>query len=301
MIPTYQELMRPVLEKAKNGEIKLSAVVEEISTDLKLTEEELAEMLPSRKQTVIANRIGWAKTYLSKAGLLEVTKRGFFQITKLGEEALSSGQEINNKYLQQFDDFNAFQGQTSDDKEVETTPTKEDERVTPDEALRAAYEKINDSLSTDLLNRVRTVTPQFFESLLVDLLVEMGYGGSEDGAAHALGKTGDNGVDGVINQDPLGVDQIYIQAKRYASGNNVGAGDIRDFFGALNLKKASKGIFITTSDFTPSAMQTAKDLGTRIVLINGKELSKLMLRYNVGCRDIETLHLKRVDEVFFDN
>ncbi|MFC6439681.1 restriction endonuclease [Bowmanella sp. JS7-9] len=301
MIPTYQELMTPVLKKAANGEVKLSKVVDEVSSDLNLTEEELTEMLPSRKQTVIANRIGWAKTYLSKAGLIEVTKRGYFKITKLGEDALSSGQEINNKYLQQFDDFNAFQGQTSADTEVDTALPKEDEHVTPDEALRAAYQKINDSLSTDLLNRVRTVTPQFFENLLVELLVEMGYGGSEDGAAHALGKTGDNGVDGVINQDPLGVDQIYIQAKRYASGNNIGAGDIRDFFGALNLKKASKGIFITTSDFTPSAIQTAKDLGTRIVLINGKELSKLMLRYNVGCRDIETLHLKRVDEDFFDN
>ena len=138
-------------------------------------------------------------------------------------------------------------------------------------------------------------------SSLVDLLVEMGYGGNEEGAAHALGRTGDNGVDGVINQDPLGVDQIYIQAKRYAEGNNVGAGDIRDFFGALNLKKANKGLFITTSDFTQSAVQTARDLGSRIVLINGQQLSKLMLRFNVGCRDVETLHLKRVDEDFFDN
>lgn len=301
MIPTYQEVMRPVLQKAEHGEVKLSTVVEDIGADLNLTDEELSEMLPSRKQTVIGNRIGWAKTYLVKAGLLESTKRGFFKITPLGIEALKSGQKINNKYLRQFEDFNVFQGQTKAEIEIEKVPTKEDENVTPDEALRAAYDKINDSLSTDLLNRVRNVTPAFFESLLVDLLVEMGYGGSEDGAAHALGKTGDNGVDGVINQDPLGVDQIYIQAKRYASGNNVGAGDIRDFFGALNLKKASKGIFITTSDFTPAATQTARDLGSRIVCIDGKALSKLMLRYNVGCRDIETLHLKKVDEDFFDN
>ena len=128
----------------------------------------------------------------------------------------------------------------------------------------------------------------------------MGYGGTGEGAAHALGKSGDNGIDGVINQDPLGVDQIYIQAKRYAQGNNVGSGDIRDFFGALNLKKAQKGIFITTSDFTPSAMQTAKDLGMRIVLINGKELAKLMLRYNIGSRDEQVLHLKKIDEEFFE-
>ena len=128
----------------------------------------------------------------------------------------------------------------------------------------------------------------------------MGYGGSSEGMGHTLGQTGDNGVDGVINQDPLGVDQVYIQAKRYAQGNNVGSGDIRDFFGALNLKKAQKGIFITTSDFTASATQTAKDLGMRIVLINGKELAKLMLKYNIGSRDVQVLHLKKIDEEFFE-
>ncbi|GFD91042.1 hypothetical protein KUL152_32680 [Tenacibaculum sp. KUL152] len=232
---------------------------------------------------------------------IKYKKRGFFTITDRGIEALNSGQNIDNKYLKQFDTFNSFHGQSSEIKVVDNTLTQDDEQMTPDEVLRRAYEKINDSLSTDLLTRVRAVSPIFFETLLVDLLVEMGYGGNEEGAAHALGRTGDNGVDGVINQDPLGVDQIYIQAKRYAEGNNVGASDIRDFFGALNLKKANKGLFITTSDFTQSAVQTARDLGSRIVLINGQQLSKLMLRFNVGCRDVETLHLKRVDEDFFDN
>lgn len=301
MIPTYQELMKPVLERAKEGEVKFRDAVDEISNELKLTEEELSELLPSGKQTVIANRIGWAKTYLSKAGLLDTRKRGFFTITQRGIAALNSGENIDNKYLKQFDTFNSFHGQSSESKAVDQTVTQDDEQMTPDEVLRRAYEKINASLSADLLTRVRGVSPSFFETLLVDLLVEMGYGGNEEGAAHALGKTGDNGVDGVINQDPLGVDQIYIQAKRYAEGNNVGAGDIRDFFGALNLKKANKGLFITTSDFTLSAVQTARDLGSRIVLINGQQLSKLMLRFNVGCRDVETLNLKRVDEDFFDN
>ncbi len=301
MIPTYQELMTPVLERAREGEVKFRDAVDEISNELKLTDEELSELLPSGKQTVIANRIGWAKSYLSKAGLLNTKKRGFFTITDRGIEALNSGQNIDNKYLKQFDTFNSFHGQSSEIKVVDNTLTQDDEQMTPDEVLRCAYEKINDSLSTDLLTRVRAVSPIFFETLLVDLLVEMGYGGNEEGAAHALGRTGDNGVDGVINQDPLGVDQIYIQAKRYAEGNNVGASDIRDFFGALNLKKANKGLFITTSDFTQSAVQTARDLGSRIVLINGQQLSKLKRRFNVGCRDVETLHLKRVDEDFFDN
>ncbi len=174
------------------------------------------------------------------------------------------------------------------------------EDITPDEALRNAYKAINGALTSDLLSRARKVTSAFFEELLIELLISMGYGGTGEGAAHALGKTGDNGVDGVIDQDPLGVDQIYIQAKRYAEGNNVGSGDIRDFFGALNLKKAQKGIFITTSEFTSSAIETAQNLGTRIVLINGTELAKLMLRYNIGSRDEQVLHLKKIDEDFFE-
>ncbi|WP_223827954.1 restriction endonuclease [Vreelandella titanicae] len=146
-------------------------------------------------------------------------------------------------------------------------------------------------LAADILSRTRQADPAFFEQLLVDLLLAMGYGGSGAGMAHTLGKTGDNGFDGVINHDPLGVDQVYIQAKHYAEGNNIAAGEVRDFFGALNLKKNQKGIFITTSDFTSLAIQTAKRLGTRIVLINGKELANLMLRYNIGSRDEDVLHI----------
>jgi len=147
---------------------------------------------------------------------------------------------------------------------------------------------------------VRSATPQFFEELIIELLVSMGYGGTSENAGQAIGKSGDDGVDGIIDQDPLGVDQIYVQAKRYAEGNNIGAGAIRDFFGALSLKKAQKGIFFTTSAFSASALQTAKDLGIRIVLIEGKRLTNLMIQYNIGCRDEETLHLKKVDEEFFE-
>jgi len=308
MIPSYKQFMRPFLEIAKeaNGsEVKLRDVINQLAENLNLTEEERSQTFSNGKQTVLDNRVGWARTYITKAGLLEATKRAHFVITQRGLEALEDPNTvIDNKYLGQFEEFVAFKGKKPDnapsnvDEQTDNNSVNED--ATPDEALLTAYKKINDALAAEILGRTRKVTPDFFEDLLIELLLAMGYGGTGEGAAHALGKSGDNGIDGVIDQDPLGVDQIYIQAKRYAQGNNIGSGDIRDFFGALNLKKAQKGIFITTSDFTSSATQTAKDLGMRIVLINGKELAKLMLRYNIGSRDEQVLHLKKIDEEFFD-
>lgn len=308
MIPNYQVFMRPFLEiaDAANGnEVKLRDVINQLADKFELTEQERVETLPSGKQSILDNRVGWARTYLTKAKLLEATRRAHFIITPRGKKALAeTTNNIDQNYLKQFDEFVAFKEKSN---EVETSSiensldtSSSEETSTPDEILRAAYKTINESLAGEILERTRKVTPAFFEDLLIELLVAMGYGGTGEGAAHALGKTGDNGIDGVIDQDPLGVDQIYIQAKRYAQGNNVGAGDIRDFFGALNLKKAQKGIFITTSEFTSSAIETAQNLGTRIVLINGTELAKLMLRYNIGSRDEDILHIKKIDEEFFE-
>lgn len=304
MIPNYQVFMRPFLEvvnAASGKEVKLRDVINQIAESFQLTLEERQERLPSGKQTVLDNRIGWARTYLTKAGLLEVTRRAHFVITERGREAISnSNTVIDNNYLKQFDEFIAFKDQKNGQSEQIQSNSNDAEETTPDEILRGAYKQINEALASEILSRTRKVSPAFFEQLLIELLLAMGYGGSGEGMAHTLGKSGDNGVDGVINQDPLGVDQVYIQAKRYEDGNNVRSGDIRDFFGALNLKKAQKGIFITTSDFTPSAVQTAKDLGMRIVLLNGKELAKLMLRYNIGSRDEQVIYLKRIDEEFFE-
>ncbi|MCC2604721.1 restriction endonuclease [Planctobacterium marinum] len=299
--------MRPLLEFAEqaNGEeVKLSDAVNQLADRFNLTDAEREETLPSGRQSIVANRVGWAKTYLAKAELLESIRRGHFVITERGKHALANpNTKIDNDYLKQFDEFVAFANKSNGSEPSNDALTTEfaESQITPDEALRKAYKTINEALAAEILDKTREVPPDFFENLLIELLVAMGYGGAGDSAAHALGKTGDNGVDGVIDQDPLGVDQIYIQAKRYAEGNNVSAGDIRDFFGALNLKKAHKGIFITTSNFTASAIQTAKDLGTRIVLIDGKELARLMLRYNIGARDEQVLHLKRIDEEFFEN
>ena len=296
--------MRPVLESAVSGEVRISDVVEQLADKFGLTADERAALLPSGKQTTFANRVNWAKSYLKQAGLVEITRRGQFRITDRGRTSLADkAATINSSYLEQFEDFQNFRDRAHDGETTTATAKTADlpePASTPDESLRRAHSAITSALSADLLDRVQKATPTFFERLIVDLLLAMGYGGTSEEAGRALGQSGDDGVDGVIDQDPLGVDQIYVQAKRYSEGNNIGAGAIRDFFGALSLKKAQKGIFVTTSAFSSAAAQTARDLGSRIVLIDGIQLAKLMIRYNVGCRDEEVLHLKKIDEDFFE-
>lgn len=303
MIPNFELFIRPVLECATEGEVHIRDVEARVAEKLGLSQNEREELVPSGKQTRLFNRVSWAKTYLKQAVLVKATKRrGYFVITDRGRQALTdSSATINFDYLKQFEEFQEFKSRprkTSQDESVITGETDVD--ATPDEALRSAHEKINTALSAELLSRVREEPPTFLEGLIVELLLAMGYGGTSEDAGQSLGKSGDDGVDGVIDQDPLGVDQIYVQAKRYTAGNNIGAGAIREFFGALSLKKAQKGIFVTTSSFTPSAEQTAKNFDIPIVLINGGQLARLMIRYNIGCRDEEVLRLKKVDEDFFN-
>lgn len=311
MIPDYQSLMRPVLVCAAAGETRIGDTVDKLAEQLALTPEERAQLLPSGKQTRFANRVNWAKAYLAKAGLVENTRRGYFRITPRGQVALAdAAATINNAYLDQFEEFQDFKAKVNEvgDPTTATAPAQASPPIsstvgteTPDEALRKAHSAITGALAADLLDRVRKSPPAFFERLIVELLVAMGYGGTSEDAGRALGQSGDDGVDGVIDQDPLGIDQIFVQAKRYADGNNIGSGAIRDFYGALSLKKAQKGIFVTTSAFSQPAIDTARGLGSRIVLIDGLQLSRLMIRYNVGCRDEDVLHLKKVDEDFFES
>lgn len=305
MIPDYQSLMRPVLQSAETKPRKISDVVEEISNQLGLTEEERQQLLPSGKQTTIANRIHWSRSYLKQAGLVRNIKRGWFEITEQGLEVLRDPTiKLNSKFLERFEAFKDFKSRgdstTQTSQDAAALPVSDVSINTPDEELLLAHKKLQAALASNLLDSVRTASPLFFEVLIVDLLISMGYGGTSEDAGRALGQSGDNGIDGVIDQDPLGVDQIYLQAKRYAESNGVGAADIRDFYGALSLKKATKGIFVTTSYFTVSAQQTAKDLGSRIVLIDGSHLAKLMIKYNIGCRDKDVLHIKQIDEGYFD-
>ena len=294
MIPPKRMLLRPVLECASEGEARISNVIDRMAEHFDLTDRELRETLPSGTHTRFAARVRWAKADLILAGLVKSTRRAHFTITDRGKSALAnSGAEIERKYLQRHDP-------SKSGGNGEAALHISDEETTPEEVLRDAHKRIKEALAAELLDRVREAPAAFFEQLIIKLLQAMGYGGSSEDTGRALGRSGDDGVDGVIDQDPLGVDQIYLQAKRYAEGNTVGAGPIRDFFGALSLKKAQKGIFVTTSTFSRSAIRTAEDLGSRIVLIDGQHLARLMIRYNIGCRDEDVLHLKRVDEDFFE-
>ncbi|HQT77812.1 MAG: restriction endonuclease [Rhodospirillales bacterium 20-64-7] len=303
-VPDYQSLMLPVLLLATDGETRIGDAVERLAQQLGLTPDERARLLPSGKQTLFGNRVHWAKTYLTKAGLLETTRRGHFKLTERGRQVIASlPARIDNEFLSQFIEFRQFTGRAADDAQPDVppiAPTLVRRTETPDEIMRVAHQQVETSLGQDLLDRIRASPPAFFERLIVNLLLSMGYGGSTADAGRALGRSGDDGVDGVIDQDALGLDRVYIQAKRYAEGNNIGAGAIRDFFGSLDRHKATKGLFVTTSCFAAAAKETAEFLSKRIVLIDGDQLAKLMIRYNVGCRIEEVFHIKKVDQDFFD-
>ncbi|WP_114857884.1 restriction endonuclease [Azospirillum brasilense] len=303
-IPDFQTLMLPVLKTAAGGgEVRIRDVVDILADEFALTDEERAHLVPSKQQTTFGNRVSWAKSYLSKAGLVEPTRRAHFCITETGRQVLNSPPDrITVRFLEQFPSFKGFRdGEAGTAEAAEVVLSVAESPLTPDEVMRQAHLRIEASLAEEILQRVRSGTPAFFEKTVVRLLITMGYGGSVTELDKALvGKSGDDGVDGIIDQDPLGLDRVYVQAKRYADGNTVGAGAIRDFFGSLNLFKATKGLFVTTSAFTTSARETADRLGTRIVLIDGIQLAKLMIRHEVGCRIEETLHIKRVDEDFFE-
>jgi restriction system protein len=303
-IPDYQSLMLPVLAAFAQGEARIGAIVEVLGGKLGLTPEERAELLPSGKQTIFSNRVHWAKTYLDKAGLIESTRRAHFKITPRGQQVLEScPARIDNTLLSQFEEFQQFKERSTKDASEEPhpiAPTFESQRATPDEVMRVAHRQIEETLAQELLDRIQKAPPDFFERLMVNLLLKMGFGGSAADAGRALGRSGDDGVDGVIDQDVLGLDRIYIQAKRYATGNKIGPGAIRDFFGSLDRHKAAKGLFVTTSAFSSSARETADFLSKRIVLIDGEQLTKLMIRHDVGCRVEDTLAIKKIDEDFFD-
>lgn len=307
-IPDFQTLMLPLLRLAARGEIKTADACEKLADEFHLTDEEREQLLPSGRQRVMVNRVSWAKVHLAKAGLLENPQRGLSRITERGKQVLKNNPpRITVRYLTNFPEYEVFRGIRSRSASHETpslfpedaTP-EADNTATPDEAIRAAHAELENALGQELLTRILDKSPAFFERLVVQLLVAMGYGGSLAEAGRALGKSGDHGVDGVIQQDALGLDRIYVQAKRYADGNTVGSPAIRDFFGSLDRYKAAKGLFVTTSAFTKDARDTAASLSKRIVLIDGEQLVRLMIRYGVGCRVEDTLYLKKIDEDFFE-
>jgi len=290
-------LLRQVSDK---GEHKFRDIIEGLAKQFGLTDDERKELLPSGVQPIFDNRVGWAKTYLKKAGLIDTPKRATVTITNRGLEILKKNLDsINVKFLKQFPEFVEFQTAKREDNETETEieTTEEQSTQTPEETLETAYQKIRKSLAQDLINRVMTLSPAFFERLVVELLVKMGYGGSIKDAGRAIGKSGDEGIDGTIKEDKLGLDIIYIQAKRWSGV--VGRPELQKFVGALAGQGAKKGIFITTSSFTRDALDYVPRNETKIVLIDGEQLAQLMIDYNLGVTSMNSYEVKRIDSDYF--
>lgn len=305
MIPDYQTLMLPVLRIAAEGETRVADVADHIAHDLGLTAEEREQMLPSGRQRLLHNRIHWAKFYMSKAGLIESPARGRFVATERGRALLASTPDkIDVALLMREPQFREFyrNEQSSSDADGELTePVRAaPASTTPEEQIDAAYASLTGALRDELLERILENSPAFFEQLIVDLLVAMGYGGGHKNAAAQLGRSGDGGVDGIINEDRLGLDRIYVQAKRYAPANQVGRPDVNGFVGSLVGLGASKGVFVTTSTFSQPARDYVKHLAQRIILIDGRELGDLMIEHQVGVRGYRTVEFKRLDEDFFN-
>jgi restriction system protein len=303
-VPGYQQFMLPLLRVASDGkEHSLASAVATLADQLKLSDEDREAVIPSG-QTRLYNRVAWAVTYLGKSLLLEKTGRGRFKIAPRGAEALKKNpSRIDNKFLDQFPEYQAFKAKKiaklaavvgKSDGDAETV----DPDITPDEQLDAAYKELRETLADELLHRVRTGTPKFFEHLVVDLLVAMGYGGSRVDAAQVVGKSGDGGIDGVIKEDRLGLDMVYVQAKRHE--NDIGPGSIREFVGALGEHRANKGVFITSGGFTSGARDAASKAHSRIVLIDGEQLAEFMIDHGVGVTDHKTYTMKKLDGDYFD-
>lgn len=306
-VPDYQSLMLPLLNHAgaRNGEVTTSEAVEALAQNLNLTDEDLKEMLPSGTQSTFGNRVGWAATYLKKAGLLEPTRRGYYQITKRGRELLAKQPKVVNvKLLETYPEFLEFKQLKgtrvkNGEKTTATKSVSDLSTTTPSEALEAAYENLRDELADELLAKLKATSPAFFERVVVELLVKMGYGGSRTDAGRAIGKSGDGGIDGIIKEDKLGLDVVYIQAKRWDS-TPVGRPDVMQFAGALQAQRASKGIFITTSRFTEEARGYVSQIGSKIVLIDGEQLTNLMIENDVGVSTVSLYPVKKIDSDYFD-
>lgn len=290
--------MRPLLEHLADGRIPSNReTIDALSKHFQLTDDELAELLPSGQQSVFMNRVAWAKAHLKKAVLLESPSRGLYKITPRGLEALAqSNQQINLKYLKQFEEYSYGNSGNSNAKEKDEQ--KPSDTLTPSEYIETGYQQIRQELEDELLTKIKDSSPAFFEHLVVELLVAMGYGGSRKDAGQTIGRSGDGGIDGVIKEDRLGLDAIYIQAKRWEGV--VGRPEIQKFAGALQGQRARKGVFITTSGFTKEAIEYVSMIDNKIVLMGGKELTGLMIDYDVGVSRIASYDVKRIDSDYFE-
>lgn len=297
-IPDYQTCMLPLLHFYSDGkEHTFREAIEALAKTFCLTDMELRELLPSGQQEIFHNRVGWARTYMKKAGLIDAPKRGVNIITQRGLDVLKSKPtKLDGKYLSRFKEFNDFKTLRHSRSE-ETESDTETDNKTPEETLEGAYQKLRGDLAFELLQKLKTSSPSFFERLVVEVIVKMGYGGTRHDAGKAIGRSGDGGIDGIIKEDKLGLDAIYIQAKRWE--NTVGRPEIQKFVGALTGQRAKKGLFITTANFSAEAKTYALQIDTKIVLIDGEMLAQLMIDYNVGVSTIAIYEIKRIDSDYF--
>jgi restriction system protein len=299
-IPDFQSIMLPLLKYLEDKkEHHIREAIETLSQQFGLTPEERKTLLASGQQYVFDNRVGWARTYLKKAGLIETTRRGYLKITERGLQVLQENpKEINVRYLMKFPEFVEFRSLKREKEE----PDKEKEAgivdlLTPEELIENAYQRLRQNLAAELIQRVKECPPSFFEKLVIDLLISMGYGGTRKDAGEAIGRSGDEGIDGIIKEDRLGLDVVYIQAKRWE--NPVTRPEIQKFAGALLGRKAKKGIFITTSGFTKDAREYAEKIESKIVLIDGETLAQLMIDHNIGVSPVASYTLKKIDNDYF--
>lgn len=296
-IPTFQEIMLPLLSLSKDGEVRaLASVREQLAQHFSLTSTEIEELLPSGRQCRFTNRVAWAKVYLERAGLLSSPNRGQFKVTERGRKVIEAPpQIIDIKFLESFPEFLSFRAKRQESSLVATTEAEE--TGTPEETLEAAYQSIRAGLASELLERVKGASPRFFEQLVVELLLKMGYGRA-GGNGQAIGKSGDEGIDGLIAEDRLGLEMVYLQAKRWEG--TVGRPEIQKFVGALHGQRARKGVFITTGTFSSEAITYTRSLDLRIALVDGTQLAQFMIDFNVGVAPDRAYEVKKIDSDYFD-
>ena len=301
-IPDFQTVMLPLLKVASDGqERSIRSAIEILGRDFSLSEPELDQLLPSGTISIFTSRVGWARAYLKQAGLLESPKRGIFRITIDGSALLlENPQKINMKLLERYESYRAFKARsrTSQGGSSSLLELPEDSQKTPEDALAAAYQTLRANLESDLLEQIKSSSPAFFERLVIDLLVAMGYGGSRQDAGRAIGRSGDGGIDGIIKEDKLGLDVIYVQAKKWEG--SVGRPEIQKFAGALQGQRAHKGVVITTSSFTTGAIEFANAINTKIILIDGAQLTSLMVDHNVAVAPMSVYEIKKIDLDYFE-
>ena len=303
-IPDYQTLMLPVLRATADGsEHQMKELISSLIDKYDMTEEEKTQLLPSGAAHVFGSRVAWAKTYLKQAGLLSSPRRGVFVITASGKELLAKNpSNIDNNTLNGYKAFRDFRerSRTTDNDSANSQPVVElPLEQTPEDAMAAAYKRLRSELEAELLEQVSKASPTFFEQVVVDLVVAMGYGGSRQDAGRAIGKSGDGGVDGIIKEDKLGLDAIYLQAKRWEA--TVGRPEIQKFAGALQGLRATKGIFITTSSYSRDALEYVQQIASKIILIDGKTLVRYMAEHNVGVSTVGRYEIKSVDSDYFES